>query len=307
LPDAQSVDAIFSAKKLAETLEQNPLGARFEPKEDKLSIASSGEPSDIEADKDVTTRQMHEPTRLRADELAARALRLANQPAWQGLSTTATNFRNLLNQDTDAIAAQVGIVWAELVSLGSYVEQDNEIKENPKADVEPLAPDIRRPLTDLVQSAGPWLRRFPTARRLDEEHAAFQTPKNRVPAAIKLITDADDREVVDSDDASIIQAALEVGQGTGHQTGKARSYGVLSVRNLSMGAIGLVATSMIGGYFTGIGETIAQHSLLATKIEAFVLDNEVTLVRFISDLPADVRAGVRQLIEDLKERLASKK
>ena len=215
MPDAQSVDAIFSAKKLAETLEQNPLGARFEPKEDKLSIASSGEPSDIEADKDVTTRQMHEPTRLRADELAARALRLANQPAWQGLSTTATNFRNLLNQDTDAIAAQVGIVWAELVSLGSYVEQDNEIKENPKADVEPLAPDIRRPLTDLVQSAGPWLRRFPTARRLDEEHAAFQTPKNRVPAAIKLITDADDREVVDSDDASIIQAALEVGQGTG--------------------------------------------------------------------------------------------
>ncbi|HUI14437.1 MAG TPA: hypothetical protein VL048_13330 [Xanthobacteraceae bacterium] len=137
---------------------------------------------------------------------------------------------------------------------------------------------------------------------MDEEHAAFQTPKDRVVSARKLIIEADDREVVDSADASIVQGALDAGQGAGHQAGKARNYGVLSVRNLALGAIGLIATSVIGGYFKEIGEAVAQHSLLAGKIERFVLDNETALLRFVSDLPADVRTGVQELIRDLKER-----
>jgi hypothetical protein len=141
---------------------------------------------------------------------------------------------------------------------------------------------------------------------MDEEHAAFHTPRTRVTTAAKLITEADDREVIDSDDALIIQGALKQGQLQGHQTDKIRNFGVFSVRNLALGAVSLIAGSTIIGYFTGIGEEIAKQSFLATKIERFVLDNEADLQKFLSDLPADVRSAMRQFLSDLKGRLRSK-
>jgi Leucine rich repeat len=161
-------------RQLAKRLEQNPIGARFEQRGDYFAIGSSGYASDHEAAAEPTTRQLHSHIQLKARELASRTLRLSNVPGWQALPGASQRFQKLVDQDLQHVVDQIGIAWAELVSLGSFVEQDDQVRETPTTFIEALELDVRRSLVDLIQTTGPWLRRFPTVVRLDDEHASFQ-------------------------------------------------------------------------------------------------------------------------------------
>jgi hypothetical protein len=194
------------------------------------------------------------------------------------------------------------LVWAELVSLGSFLEQDDDLRQEPNAFASPLDVDIRRPLMDLLQTAGPWLRRFPTARQLDEDHAAFQTPREAVEPARELVAAAETEDVVEEDDATILDGALRSGEQTGTQSLKARNWGVLSVRNLLVSAIGIAAAGIVTGAFEQIGNQVAEHSILAQKTIRLVLSSEDALGKFLSNLPADIRSAVRALIDDLRRQ-----
>jgi hypothetical protein len=303
----ESSEALSSDRlhQFAKQLEQNPIGARFEQRGEYFAIAQSGYQNDREAAADLTTRQLLPQVRLKTRELASRTLRLSNAPGWQTLPTTSQRFQELVDQDIELLTEQIGIAWAALVSLGSFIEQDDEIRRNGDHFIEPLGLDVRRSLIDLVQTTGPWLRRFPSAQKLDEDHARFQTPLDRVPPARQVLTAIKKGEVVRPDEVAILDDTLNAGEHVGYQSGKIRNYGIISVRNLAFGVMTFLASSLAEGFLKDIGEEVAKHSALAEKSKIFLLKSEDELGRFLSDLPADIRAAVRTLIQELKKLRSS--
>jgi Leucine-rich repeat (LRR) protein len=216
----------FNWVEIVERVEQDPLGVRFEPSEEHFEIADSGNISDQEATADSTIRQLHEQVRVKSSELASRAERLANRPDWQALTGASGRFNELVKGDIESIAQQIGLVWGELVSLGSFLEQDDTLRKVPEIFASPLDADIRRPLADLLQTAGPWLRRFPTARQLDSEHATFKAPRESVDPARDIIDFASAEALIQENDADILDAALRAGERKTIQSVKAGSWGV---------------------------------------------------------------------------------
>jgi hypothetical protein len=137
---------------------------------------------------------------------------------------------------------------------------------------------------------------------LDEDHAAFQTPRHATESALQIVTSADDEAVIEGEDAQIIEDALRSGEYRGAQSLKARSWGVLSVRNLIVGAMGIAAVNMTSGVFKEVGAEVAKNSILAQKSIRLILSSEDALLQFLSALPADIRSTVRALIDDLKSQ-----
>jgi hypothetical protein len=286
----------------ASTLIQSPLGVHFEELDDYFEISTSGQKSDEEAAADRITRQLHEQIKRKSKELISRSSRLANTSEWQSLSEVSLRFDGLIQADTDFVAENVALVWAEIVSLGSFVEQDDSLRSSPESFASPLDADVRRPLVDLLQTAGPWIRRFPSARSLDEDHAAFHTPRHAVEPARELINAADEGAVIDVDDAQLLQDALRSNQTSGVQSLKARSWGILSVRNLVVGAMGVAAAGISAGAFKEIGGQFAKNSVLAEKSVRLLLTSEEALMRFLEGMPADIRVTVRALIDDMRQQ-----
>jgi hypothetical protein len=206
----------------------------------------------------------------------------------------------LVDTTTERLAERIGLVWAELVSLGSFAEQDDEIRQRDRSFIEPLEPDVRRALVDLLQAAGPWIRRFPTARILDEEHASFHTPTDRLGPAREVASAAEDNEVIRSEDADVLEAAISAGQRTGHQSAKARSFSIFSVRNLTYRVVGIALTGIATGVFVQIGKEVAVQSDLVQKSVRLIISAEQPIKNFVADLPADIRAGIKALIEKIK-------
>jgi hypothetical protein len=197
---------------------------------------------------------------------------------------------------------QIGVAWAELVSLGSFIEQDDELREQSDTFIDPLELDIRRSLVDLIQTAGPWLRRFPTVLQLDDELASFQTPRAKVPSARTVLAAIKEGRIVRDEDVSIIEAGLTAGEHSGYQSSKARSWSIVSVRNVVVVAAGFLASNLAAGIVRHIGEQVAKHSSIVEKTVAVLTKEDEVFERFISDLPADIRAAIRTLIKDLKNR-----
>jgi hypothetical protein len=285
---------------MAQRLEQSPLGVRFEIEDDFLAITMTGALTDEEAAKSKVTQQLHQQVKNKAQDLTNKVSRLANQPEWQALAGAASRFDQLVSTDIESVAERVGLVWGELVSLGSSAEQDDALKKIPDAFASPLDPDIRRPLLDLLQTAGPWIRSFPTARKLDDEHAAFTAPKTSLEPAKDVLNVAKDKDVVANDDAEILDAALDAGRNSGQQSQKAGNWGQTSIRNLVVGVVAIAATGVSTGAFRAIGEEFANNSVLARKTTELLLDGEDAIIKFVESLPADLRSIVNALLKVLK-------
>jgi hypothetical protein len=120
-----------------------------------------------------------------------------------------------------------------------------------------------------------------------------------------VVTAASEDQIIIKEDASILSAALEIDQEKGNQTKKAKGFAIVSVRNLIIGAVGVVATAMVTGYAKQVGEATATRSILASRAEQFLLSKEEELVRLLDGLPNDIRAATRSIIERIKKRLAN--
>lgn len=301
LLDVDEIQHAEVLEEIASALRQNTSGAKFEPSDDYLVIAPSGDQSDLSVASEVATVRLHEVVRRRAQELSSRALRVSNLPGWQNLSVAADAFRELVGHDTGAVAENIAVVWSELVSLGSFIDQDDEVQKSTNALFEPLVLDVRRALIDLLQSAGPWVRKFPTARRLDDEHSAFVVPRLSIQPAQNIVAFAEQKGVIHREHATILHTALSAGGHSGHQSNKAGNFGIFSVRNLVVGAAAIAATGFLGGVAKYVGEEFAKQSILAEKTLSLIVSSEKSLLEFLKNVPPDVRAVLRSIVDQLRQ------
>jgi hypothetical protein len=297
---SQEADSLGWAARLSK-INQQPLGVFFVRRGDMLSIDSSSDDDDTAASKDMLTRQLHQSTKTKAKDFAIVSLRYDNLPGWFGLGRTADNFARLVDCDTSEIPGRIGLVYDNLVTLGSFAEYDHRIRNSPTSTADPLDPEVGRILTDLIRASAPWLRRFPTARKLDDEAGAFLSRANLYEPAATVIEKAEDTDIISSADAQYLRALLDAAKRGEYQAQKAGARGVSSSKNLAS-MLALIISFEAGM----IGNEAAGKSVIAANGSRFYVQAEEYLMALFEDAPADIKHALIAMIRELEDLLKNK-
>jgi hypothetical protein len=283
-------------------IENNDLGARFEPAGKVFAIVGHNTKNDRIAAGSALVRSLHRPIVRKSRTLVEQAKRVNNQPGWEELFAASERFHENIDSDLDDIADRIAVIWAELVSLGSFIDQDDGAQNYDASLIDSLEPDTRRALVDLVQTAAPWLRQFPTALKLDENHASFETQKDDILLARQIFKTAEEKNIFDRSAASLIGRALDGHANLGDKTKKSQHWGLLSVRNVIVISIAVSAGEVANGFLERVGHGLAEHTILSEKSGEFIEAGGEHIRRFLENLPADVRQAVDSILHHLRKQ-----
>jgi transcriptional regulator with XRE-family HTH domain len=173
-------------------LEQQRLGARWVEADEQFVIDPTGTDSDAAAAQEQIVQQLHIGVVEKARQFNEISKRLDNAIGWQGIAAATTRFTEGVNRPTNEIVLYLGSIYSAILELGSFLEQDAALQQGAASSADPLDPEVHRALTDLIRTAAPWLRRFPTVRELDDEAAAFLAQNELLDPGAALIKSAHD-------------------------------------------------------------------------------------------------------------------
>jgi hypothetical protein len=278
------------------SLKQASLGVRFLRGAESLQLDLSGDDDDRRAANDLLTKQLHEGVKRRAKEFSSIALRVDNQLGWTGLASAAGRFCSAIDRDTADVPDVIGIAYDSIVSLGSFLELDARLRQSGAREAtSPLDLDVQRAFADLIRGAAPWIRRFPTARMLDDETGAFLSRTELYAPTQGVIEKAAAVQVISQHDAQLLNAIIDAAKRGEFQGQKAGTRAIWSSKNL------VTALAMILSFEAGlINNKAAEQSIIAQRGAQFYLRAEDEVLKLFEDSPADIRRALIAMIEDLR-------
>ncbi len=284
----------IDAAQRVRALEQSRTGATFEAHGDHFVINPAGDENDVAAAQRPVTRQMHDEVRRKAQDFAAVAHRLDNQPGWTGLRAVAERLVALLDRPSDDIPNQLGSIYGAALELGSFLDLDNSLRSGASSIAPALDADMRRPLDDLVRTFAPWLRAFPSVREMDDDTGKFLTRHSDLAATQVVIQSAQKVDLIHRLDADAVLELAATGKREGFQADKARTRSTQTARNLVVMALGAVGSFILGT----TASAYAADSVLFHKIGAFLATGEQSILHLVEGLPHDLRISVETIIEE---------
>lgn len=282
------------ARKVA-SISQQKLGANFAQLDDVLTIHQDVDLEDEHASRDRITEQLHIESLRKLKSFGDSARKLDNQSGWSGIDNLNRRFVDLLDRSTSDIPDVIGLIYGAAIELGSFLELDNRIRRGEASYAVGLEPDVRRPLEDAVRTIAPWLRRFPTARELDDETGQFLSQVSQIDTAERAIGAARSAEVIRPNDAAVLQGLIDAARRGSGVGAKAASRGVLSARNLAVAAASIPATEFLRE------RTTAENSTIVRRADRFLVDAEGAILELVQDLPDDLRLALESLIKRAAE------
>jgi len=233
-----------------------------------------------------------------AGELHARTTKLLNTPGWSGLAHAVDMMCRCLRAAPDQISGGVGPLWSLSVSLAAYVERSEDARLT-RAQ-QPLDPAVLDPLKDFVFAAGPWVRRFPSGRALDDEAHEFAWQAGDVEPGLALLRRATEAGLVREDDATVVWIALDAGRGESIPAAKVRGWSLETVRNLGTAMLKLLAQDL-----KHLGDEAAARidafAPLAQRIETVVRDSRGDLLALLSPVTDDGGAALTDALAALAQ------
>jgi len=288
--ERESVAAILANAEL------DPAGPRFVPTEDgRLTQERGVSPSDLRAANDPLLRQMQLIIADYAAELERASGRLRNSPVWRGLCGTAGNLRAVVSLEPTDVVRELGLAYAHMLRLGRYLESDAQLRADPSANDDPLDAEIHGALTDLVRTAAPWLRGYPTVARWDDE-AGKLLARPRLENARGLAEAARRSGVVAEPDLAEAAVLSETAQGSSYLAEKAGRRLVGWARNLVV--IGALFCADIAK--DAIVRSVADHSPLAERVAETFVSAEQHIEQIAEDFPADLRYAVGVALKQMQ-------
>jgi hypothetical protein len=276
--------------------ELDPAGPRFVPTDDgRLTRERGVSPSDLRAADDPLLRQMQLIIANYAAELERASARLRNREVWRGLSGTAGNLRAIVALEPAEVVRELGLAYANLLRLGRYLESDGRLRADPSANDDPLDAEIHGALTDLVRTAAPWLRGFPTVARWDDE-AGKLLARPRLESARGIAEAAQRSGAVAGSDAAEAAILTETAQGSGYLAEKAGRRLVGWARNLIV--VGALFCADVAK--DAIVRGIADHSPLAERVAETFVAAEHHIEQIAEDFPADLRYAVGVALKQMR-------
>jgi len=283
---------------LVASIDQQSRGIRFVPGPKTIEFRLDENLGDEVAANETLTKQLHEEIIRKLNRFAEVARRLDNQLGWQGIHGSVADFLSTIDCDIAEIPAKIGLVYSRALEIGSFLEQANHARSDPEHSVEPLNPEAFRMLDDVVRTSAPWVRRFPTARELDEEAGEFLANIVDVKPAISTLALAISTKLLDRQTGHLVQSLLEAESRGSGVSKKAASRGLFSTKNIAICAIGILSAtgSLVAG---AVASDIASKSELVHRAGDFLISAEKPVLELLKDLPSDIRTAVESFIRDL--------
>jgi hypothetical protein len=160
-----------------------------------------------------------------------------------------------------------------------------------------LPPAAKRALSSLIMTAGPWVRRFPSALKLDEEIDNFLAkPALYTPSKVFLEA-ANDASLISNDDRALLNNLLEALQRSDGLSQKAGKSGQFGVRNIVVTGLHVLA----GFYAGAIGSAVSADSIIAKRVAIVITQQEAAILEILQDAPDDIREATKEIIRRTKE------
>jgi len=268
----------------------------FERRGGQFRIAGE-EKSDLAVAQKKEVRQDLEEISYKADLLVKTAKGLGNQYGWEDFEPAAQRFAQSVSGNPEEVAANITRVWARLVSLGSFLEYNERLSDRGrKSNATTLDEDVRRALADLVRTAAPLVREFPSARQKDDESGAFLTKIGNLLPVKEVFEAAGDGNVLRQEDVELLRELLDAFKHGDFQGQKAGAIAHASARSLLPKVLKFVATASFGAVISAadLPEVNAAADMLIGVREQ--------VVEIFKDSPDDIRFAVIELMKDVESQ-----
>jgi hypothetical protein len=302
-PFQEFAHAIFiadSLRRLAERVDQSPQGASISRGAGRaLDFASPTTPGDQATTSVPFFEHRLAEIRRNAEALDALAAPMAEQPGWHGLAHASRLARNLLNQPALEVARDIAQLWILSTCLAAHIERSEDARSGHATLSQPLDPILLQVLREFVFVAGPWVRRFPSGRALDDLSREQEYPPDHVEPAIEFFRRARESELVRDDHARAIWIALDAGRSLSVPADKARSWAIATVANIAVAMVKQLATIADGA--DEAGDKAEASPEVATRIERVIRDSENELLVILAPRSDDGGAALREAFAMLKK------
>lgn len=244
---------------------------------------------------DPQTRQRHEEAKPKAATLAELSGRLGNNQTWAGLAKSAIRIVDLLSLDTSRLAEHSFVLWSLSQTLATYADQDDDLSSTPATDRtgDPLSPEQRRALDDLLTVVPILARRFPSVLRDDELLRHSPTPTVTSDAVEHIfkrarILDLLDKPTLESIDALYASPASNT---QGVPTGSLGTIVADTARNLGIAAMSYAASWVALAHEKAIiGTDMPAETGLDIKAKRLVMEEQTALLSMYKEIPDMTRA-----------------
>ena len=258
--------------------------------------------TDARAARDAKRQALQANVRRSAERFAAnveaRGARSSNTPIWRELPAQARRLAEIAALDPKDLPQKLSDAYDASLYLGGRLDLDDRIQAGLSEDP-PLDLDVRGDLAHLVRLAAPWLRGFPSIRRLDDEAARGLTDFGDMGPALGLIEKAARADAIGPEDAEAMRTLAEAADDPAFLGRKARRRLVGGAGNLALSLAGTEAERQADALDLTNPDT---RALAAATHEVLVKAGpEIDRLR----LPEDVRAALKTLIAETLARPAA--
>jgi tetratricopeptide (TPR) repeat protein len=274
----------------------DPLAMKWTVADGKLRLAPSDEETDARALEDPFVQALQDEIVEKATALLAPAQRLINSEGWSRLSPVAVRFHRAICCEPSQVVANLPRLYSAMLSLGSFYELHQAITQ--ASNIFALEPEVAQPLSDLIRTAAPWLRRFPSVRTQDDEGGAFLKRKELFEPARIVLRAAYEHDLVDDADREIVADLIAAGQGEGFVTDKAATRGVASVGGLVRAS----ALVLAGIYSGSVASDFSTRSALVKAAGRTLHEVEQSALALV---PQDLASALRSILRRSRESTGS--
>ena len=272
-----------------------PEALEFEAKDGRYRIAIGTSDSDLAVARRKSFRADLADLQKKSILLCSLVDGTEEWPEWEGLADASNKISKLLAQRPVDVARSISRIWSALVSLGSFLEQDDRIVGQGRNTNTPcLSDSTRRALQDLVRTAAPLVREFPTARRKDDEAGAFLKEISGFRAAQRVFDAAQEKNLLEDETQVLIRQLIEAVERGDFQGTKAKRTTVGSAQALIRKTIEYTLAAYVSATFSiaDLPEVQASAELL--------LSSRNQIVEIFSHSPEDLKIAINDLMDELE-------
>lgn len=273
------------------------LGVTFAEDDDQIVIRAEPQQSDREVIETPKIKGLYPDIQRLANQFAEVGPSLDNQFGWAGIAHHSTRLATNLGERLEHVADHIVEIWSDLIGLASFWDMDKSLGEDDTSGIEPLDIDKRRKLEQLILTAVPFVRGFPTARELDDETREFQRNQEVIESARAVIEVAKSIELLRCDNAEFLIEFAKIAEKNGVHSDKAAT----SISQSAQNFIKTTALVLIPVYAATVITAAAPNSILIQRSKDFYLQSEKEIVQIIDELPNSLSTAYRILIDRLKQ------
>jgi hypothetical protein len=286
---------------LAGTLAQASGGALIELAHDRVfRFGPTGTQADRTTASDRAADWRLSESRARMRDLSNRATHLLDQKSWRGLALTAGLLNALLELPAVEIAEKIGTLWVFTACLGAYIERSKDARSSSTGEIAPLPADLLYCLSEAVFAVGPWVRRFPSGRALDEAAREFAFGRGELGRAAEFLECTQNAGLLDEDHGQVIWIAIEAGRDQSIPAAKARGWAIETVRNIAIAMLEELR-QMAEGRAAGNAAQSARYAGIGERIEEVIRTGKDALLQLVYPLSARIGAAVETALAQLEQ------